>query len=107
MTDRISRRALQTAQRAAKWRSRMSADATEICLVRHGETSWNLEGRMQGQLQPGGAAPCWQLIQRHLLLGLAASRTDSSMHRRRHGSACLSGGSAEGAPPWMLSGSDL
>ena len=24
--------------------------ATRLCLVRHGETAWNAEGRVQGQL---------------------------------------------------------
>jgi broad specificity phosphatase PhoE len=31
----------------------MMASPCEIVLVRHGETAWNKEGRLQGQAEPG------------------------------------------------------
>ena len=48
-----SKYALLHLQRASKALLRMSAMATTVLLVRHGETDWNLEHRLQGQMQPG------------------------------------------------------
>lgn len=40
---------LQRARKAAS----MMQNPCEIVLVRHGETAWNREGRLQGQQEPG------------------------------------------------------
>jgi len=40
-------------QRAAKISARMSAAAVDFLLVRHGETAYNAEGRLQGATPPG------------------------------------------------------
>lgn len=50
---RAERRAAQDASRARKALARMTSAACEIVIVRHGETQWNVEQRLQGQLQPG------------------------------------------------------
>lgn len=47
MTTRAGRRALQEEQRAARQLSQMTSRACEIALVRHGETQWNIEQRLQ------------------------------------------------------------
>jgi hypothetical protein len=47
MTTRASRRAVQEQQRNAKALSELSDGACELFLVRHGETPWNLEHRLQ------------------------------------------------------------
>ncbi len=52
-TLREQRRSLQDAQKASKIRSHMSTAASQLVLVRHGETDWNSEHRLQGQLSPG------------------------------------------------------
>lgn len=44
--------ATRNPQRAAKLAASMTA-ACEFVLVRHGETAWNVERRLQGQQQPG------------------------------------------------------
>ncbi|KAK9814355.1 hypothetical protein WJX72_004428 [[Myrmecia] bisecta] len=49
LPTRAQRRELQDQQRAAKKLARMSSQATELLLVRHGETDWNLDNRLQGQ----------------------------------------------------------
>lgn len=50
-TTRQQRRELQEQQRANKTLRSMSGPATTVLLVRHGETAWNLEHRLQGQCQ--------------------------------------------------------
>ncbi|PNH07705.1 putative phosphatase PhoE [Tetrabaena socialis] len=53
MTTRAERRAAQDLQRQLKAAARMDpAVATDICLVRHGQTSWNAERRLQGHRDP-------------------------------------------------------
>eukprot|EP00873_Tetraselmis_striata_P041364 jgi/Tetstr1/461628/TSEL_006728.t1 len=49
---RAHRRALQEEQRARKLLHSRSPSAVEVLLIRHGETSWNAEHRLQGQLDP-------------------------------------------------------
>jgi probable phosphoglycerate mutase len=52
---RVERRLEQEALRSAKSLGKQSAAACELVLVRHGETNWNLERRLQGQTIPGPA----------------------------------------------------
>ena len=49
------RRRLQEKQRLERSRraAALMADAAELYLVRHGATDWNVEGRIQGQMEPG------------------------------------------------------
>jgi len=47
------RRAAQEASRLQKSLSRLTDRTCELLLVRHGETDWNAEHRLQGQLEPG------------------------------------------------------
>ncbi|KAL0044791.1 hypothetical protein WJX82_009713 [Trebouxia sp. C0006] len=51
LASRTDRRDLQDQQRSAKALRGMSQAATSIFLVRHGETAWNLQQRLQGQCQ--------------------------------------------------------
>lgn len=51
--SRTQRRESQDLQRAQKAAAAMTAKAAELVLVRHGETAWNREHRLQGQQQPG------------------------------------------------------
>lgn len=53
-TSRSEKRKLQEEQRNEKARSTFDpAIMCQIILVRHGETQWNVEKRLQGQLYPG------------------------------------------------------
>eukprot|EP00892_Ulva_mutabilis_P004361 jgi/Ulvmu1/2297/UM013_0144.1 len=51
-STKAERRALQDAQRSSKAAAGMENPA-RVIFVRHGETNWNLEGRMQGQMADG------------------------------------------------------
>lgn len=78
-------------QRQAKALSKMSPSATTITLVRHGETSWNVDQRLQGQsgLNPGlndNGVQQAQQVRRPVL---------AQQQRRK-------GGGAEGGPGWWL-----
>lgn len=46
---------VQEQQRAAKALAQMTARACEMVLVRHGETAWNAEERLQVRRHVGGA----------------------------------------------------
>ncbi|KAL3133636.1 hypothetical protein ABBQ32_008150 [Trebouxia sp. C0010 RCD-2024] len=48
---KAQRRHLQNQQRAAKVVCSMSSAVTTVLLVRHGETAWNLQHRLQGQCE--------------------------------------------------------
>ncbi|KAI3428708.1 hypothetical protein D9Q98_007532 [Chlorella vulgaris] len=50
---RAKRAAAQDQQRSAKALKQMGGEECELVLVRHGETPWNVEHRLQGQLLPG------------------------------------------------------
>lgn len=50
---RHQRRLVQEDQRQAKKLAQMTRRACDLYLVRHGETDWNKQQRLQGQLQPG------------------------------------------------------
>lgn len=52
-SSRAERRAKQELQRRDKVLRSMTDRASELVLLRHGETDWNLEGLLQGQLCPG------------------------------------------------------
>ena len=52
-TTRAERRAAQEGSRRQKALASLSENLCNILLVRHGETTWNVEHRLQGQLQPG------------------------------------------------------
>ena len=52
-TLRGLRRQAQEADRQKKALAKMSDGACELVFVRHGETDWNVQGRLQGQLLPG------------------------------------------------------
>lgn len=67
LSTRASRRAHQTEQRARNALERMSPQATTVILVRHGETDWNLEHRLQGQLQPGPPLNAEGIQQAHVV----------------------------------------
>lgn len=49
----MERRAAQDESRLQKALARLTANACELMLARHGETDWNTEHRLQGQLLPG------------------------------------------------------
>jgi hypothetical protein len=53
MSTRAKRAAVQDQQRSAKALKQMGGEECELVLVRHGETPWNVEHRLQGQLLPG------------------------------------------------------
>ena len=55
MGSRRERRELQESQRNQQALQQQTKHVTELLLVRHGETSWNVDGRLQGQLMPGPA----------------------------------------------------
>lgn len=61
MSTRAERRALQTQQRNQKALSQMLAERTcEIVLVRHGETAYNAEERLQASCAAGMGGQCCQ-----------------------------------------------
>ena len=50
---RLQRRCIQDQKRQAKGMESMTTQACMIFMVRHGETEWNVERRLQGALVPG------------------------------------------------------
>lgn len=51
--SRAERRALQHVQRRTKALAQLTTNVCEMWLIRHGETEWNVEHRLQGQSVPG------------------------------------------------------
>jgi probable phosphoglycerate mutase len=51
--SRADRRSAQDLDRQLKALSKITGQACELVLVRHGETNFNVESRLQGQMYPG------------------------------------------------------
>jgi len=51
--SRAERRSAQNIERQLKALTKITDQACELVLVRHGETNFNVESRLQGQMYPG------------------------------------------------------
>lgn len=51
---------------------------TELVLIRHGETDWNKEHRLQGQAKPGPPLNDMGIQQTHMVSSATAAVADSS-----------------------------
>ena len=82
MTSRAARRIIQESERQRKAVALMSGkdDVCEIYLVRHGETDWNVEHRLQGQLHPGPPLNDRGIQQAHSLAARLAEFTFDALY---------------------------
>jgi hypothetical protein len=54
---------------------------TELVLIRHGETDWNKEHRLQGQAKPGPPLNEMGILQTHMVRTIAAAAAWQQQHR--------------------------